>query len=61
MIRCTIFCILCALQLKQKEMITVAKIRNSSQDNVYGGGKEQIFTDNSGKEYIVKNSSLDNV
>ena len=42
-------------------MITVAKIRNSSQNNVYGGGKEQIFTDNSGKEYIIKNSSLDNV
>ncbi len=41
-------------------MITVAKIRNSSQNNVYGGGKEQIFTDNSGKEYIIKNSSLDN-
>ena len=39
----------------------MAKIRNSSQNNVYGGGKEQIFTDNSGKEYIVKNSSLDNV
>ena len=39
----------------------MAKIRNSSQNNVYGGGKEQIFTDNSGKEYIIKNSSLDNV
>ena len=39
----------------------MAKIRNSSQNNVYGGGKEQIFTDDSGKEYIIKNSSLDNV
>lgn len=39
----------------------MAKIRNSSQNNVYGSGKEQIFTDNSGKEYIIKNSSLDNV
>lgn len=39
----------------------MAKIRNSSKDNVYGTGKEQIFTDNNGKEYIIKNSSLDNV
>ena len=39
----------------------MAKIRNSSQNNIYGGGKEQIFTDNSGREYIIKNSSLDNV
>lgn len=39
----------------------MAKIRNSSKDNVYGGGKEQIFTDDSGKEYIIKNSSFDNV
>lgn len=39
----------------------MAKIRNSSQNNVYGGGKEQIFIDNNGKEYIIKNSSLDNV
>lgn len=39
----------------------MAKIRNLSQNNVYGAGKEQIFTDNSGKEYIIKNSSLDNV
>ncbi len=39
----------------------MARIRNSSQNNAYGGGKEQIFTDDSGKEYIIKNSSLDNV
>ena len=39
----------------------MAKIRNSSQNNAYGGGKEQIFTDDNGKEYIIKNSSLDNV
>ena len=39
----------------------MAKIRNSSVDNVYGGGKQQIFTDDNGKEYIIKNSSLDNV
>ena len=39
----------------------MARIRNSSQNNAYGGGKEQIFTDDNGKEYIIKNSSLDNV
>lgn len=39
----------------------MAKIRNSSQNNVYGDGKEQIFTDDNGKEYTIKNSSLDNV
>ena len=38
----------------------MAKIRNSSQNNAYGGGKEQIFTDDSGKEYIIKNSSQNN-
>lgn len=39
----------------------MGKIRNSSLDNVYGGGKQQIFTDDNGKEYVIKNSSLDNV
>ena len=39
----------------------MARIRNSSLDNVYGEGKEQIFTDDNGKEYIIKNSSLNNV
>ena len=39
----------------------MARIRNSSQNNAYGGGKEQIFTDDNGKEYTIKNSSLDNV
>ena len=39
----------------------MARIRNSSLDNWYGEGKQQIFTDDSGKEYIIKNSSLDNV
>ena len=38
----------------------MANIRNSSQNNAYGGGKEQIFTSDNGKEYIIKNSSLDN-
>lgn len=39
----------------------MGKIRNSSVDNVYGGGKQQIFTDDNGKEYVIKNSSIDNV
>ena len=39
----------------------MAKIRNSSLNNVYGKGKQQIFTDNNGKEYVIKNSSVDNV
>lgn len=39
----------------------MGKIRNSSLNNVYGGGKQQIYTDDNGKEYIIKNSSLDNV
>ena len=38
----------------------MAKIRNSSLNNVYGSGKQQIFTDDNGKEYVIKNSSVDN-
>lgn len=38
----------------------MGKIRNSSVDNVYGGGKQQIFTDDSGNSYTIKNSSKDN-
>lgn len=38
----------------------MARIRNSSRDNAFGGGKEQIFTDNNGKGYTIKNSSRDN-
>ncbi len=39
----------------------MGKIRNSSLDNVYGDGKQQIYTSDSGKQYRIKNSSLDNV
>ena len=39
----------------------MARIRNSSVNNVFGEGKEQIFTDDNGKEYTIRNSSLDNV
>ena len=38
----------------------MAKIRNSSTDNWYGGGKQQIFTDDDGNEYTIRNSSMDN-
>ncbi len=38
----------------------MARIRNSSRDNAFGGGKEQIFTTNDGKSYTIKNSSRDN-
>ena len=38
----------------------MAKIRNSSMKNWYGEGNQKIFTDNSGKEYIIRNSAMDN-
>lgn len=38
----------------------MAKIRNSSVNNFYGDGKQQIFTDDNGKEYVISNSSVDN-
>ena len=38
----------------------MAKIRNSSMDNWYGNGKQQIFTDDNGDEYTIRNSSMDN-
>lgn len=36
----------------------MAKIRNSSMKNWYGDGHQQIFTDDSGKEYIIRNSAM---
>lgn len=39
----------------------MAKIRNSSLNNVYDEGKEQILTTDDGKSYTIKNSSINNV
>lgn len=39
----------------------MGKLKNSSCDNAFGGGKQQIYTDDSGKEYIIRNSAADNV
>lgn len=38
----------------------MARIRNSSSNNVFGGGKEQILTTDDGKSYTIKNSSVNN-
>ena len=39
----------------------MGKIKNTSVDNVHGGGKEQVYISDSGKSYRIKNSALDNV
>jgi len=38
----------------------MARIRNSSSNNAFGSGKEQILTTDDGKSYTIKNSSRDN-
>lgn len=38
----------------------MARIRNSSLDNFYGEGKQQIITTDDGRSYTIKNSSVNN-
>lgn len=38
----------------------MGKLRNSSTNNAFGEGKEQIYTSDSGKTYRIKNSSVNN-
>ena len=39
----------------------MGKLKNTSTNNAFGEGKEQIYTSDSGKTYRIRNSSLDNV
>lgn len=39
----------------------MARIRNSSQDNLYGEGKEKIITLDNGEEYVIRNSAMPNL
>lgn len=38
----------------------MTRMRNSSSNNAFGSGKEQILTTDNGKSYTIKNSSRDN-
>ena len=40
--------------------MSMSRIKNSSSNNAFGGGKEQILTTDDGKSYTIRNSSLDN-
>lgn len=39
----------------------MGKLRNTSTNNAFGGGKEQIYTSDSGKTYRIRNASTNNV
>jgi hypothetical protein len=39
----------------------MGKLRNTSTNNTFGGGKEQIYTSDSGKTYRIRNTSTENV
>ena len=39
----------------------MGRLKNTSTDNIHGGGKEQIYISDSGKTYRIRNSSADNV
>ena len=39
----------------------MGRLKNTSTDNIYGGGKEQLYISDSGKTYRIRNSSTDNI
>lgn len=38
----------------------MGRLRNSTNKNTFGGGYEQIYTDDNGNEYTIKNSPYKN-